>query len=107
MPTYSYACSACDHEFDAFHKMSEPNLRKCPKCGKLKLQKQVVAVALHIEENFSHLNGGMGHFSPQLARNIHDKSPDAHYTSTKDLIRKGKKRGLAPVELSTWNDVGD
>ncbi len=106
-PEYDYECLACEHEFSAFHRMSDPNLRKCPKCKKAKLQKKICAPALHLEEDFSHLNGGKGMFSPQLAQNIHDKSPDAHFLSTKDLIRKGKKRGLAPVELSTWNDVDD
>ncbi len=106
MPTYGYICSACSHEFDAFHSMSE-RLHRCPKCKKRKLEREICAPALHLEEDFSHLNGGKGMFSPQLAQNIHDKSPGAHFLSTKDLIRKGKKRGLAPVELSTWNDIGD
>ncbi len=33
MPTYHYQCSACNHEFDEFQKMSDPPLDKCPLCG--------------------------------------------------------------------------
>jgi len=32
MPTYEYECSKCGHKFDAFQKMSDQALDKCPKC---------------------------------------------------------------------------
>ncbi len=34
MPTYEYECSACGHRFDAFQKISDAPLSKCPQCGK-------------------------------------------------------------------------
>ena len=43
MPIYEYRCAACGHEMDALEKMSEAPLRKCPECGKLKLQRLVSA----------------------------------------------------------------
>lgn len=39
MPTYEYHCDACDHGFDEFQSMMDKPLRKCPKCGKLKLRR--------------------------------------------------------------------
>ncbi|MCI0458592.1 MAG: zinc ribbon domain-containing protein [Gemmataceae bacterium] len=39
MPTYEYQCDACDHNFDEFQSMSEPPLKKCPKCGRKKLRR--------------------------------------------------------------------
>lgn len=39
MPTYDYVCTACDHAFEEFQQMSEPLLRKCPKCGKRRLRR--------------------------------------------------------------------
>jgi putative FmdB family regulatory protein len=39
MPTYEYHCDACDHEFEEFQSMSEPELKKCPECGKKKLRR--------------------------------------------------------------------
>ena len=45
MPTYDYACQACGHELEIFHSMSESPKKKCPNCGKLKLQRQIGAGA--------------------------------------------------------------
>jgi len=39
MPTYEYECDACGHKFEKFQSMSDPVLRKCPACGKRKLQR--------------------------------------------------------------------
>ena len=39
MPTYEYECDACKHKFDEFQSMSDPKLKKCPKCGKSKLRR--------------------------------------------------------------------
>ena len=39
MPTYDYECDACGHEFEHFQSISEAVLKKCPKCGKLKLRR--------------------------------------------------------------------
>jgi putative FmdB family regulatory protein len=42
MPTYSFKCDGCDHQFETFLKMSEndqPTKQKCPKCGKKKVKK--------------------------------------------------------------------
>lgn len=41
MPTYEYECRACGHAFETMHSMTAPVLRKCPKCGKLKLDRLV------------------------------------------------------------------
>ena len=37
MPTYSYACTACDNRFDIVQSFSEDSLTECPECtGKLR-----------------------------------------------------------------------
>lgn len=33
MPTYQYACTACDHRFDAVQSFSDSSLTECPECG--------------------------------------------------------------------------
>ena len=45
MPTYEYECDACGHTMEAFQSMTDKPLRKCPKCGKLKLQRLIGAGA--------------------------------------------------------------
>lgn len=45
MPTYDYVCSQCGHELEIFHSMSDAPKRKCPACGKNKLQRRIGAGA--------------------------------------------------------------
>ncbi len=33
MPTYSYACTACGHKFDAVQAFSDDALTDCPQCS--------------------------------------------------------------------------
>ena len=33
MPTYQYACTACDHRFEAVQAFSDDALTACPECG--------------------------------------------------------------------------
>lgn len=41
MPTYDYSCTACGHEWEAFHSIKKKPLRKCPECGKLKAKRGI------------------------------------------------------------------
>ena len=41
MPTYEYRCKACDHETEYFQSMKDKPKRKCPECGKLKLERLI------------------------------------------------------------------
>lgn len=34
MPTYTYRCNSCKHEFDEFQRISDELLKTCPECGK-------------------------------------------------------------------------
>jgi putative FmdB family regulatory protein len=33
VPTYSYACTACEHRFDTVQKFTDPSLTDCPACS--------------------------------------------------------------------------
>lgn len=33
MPTYSYSCTACEHNFDTVQKFTDPSLTDCPECS--------------------------------------------------------------------------
>lgn len=41
MPVYEYACAACKHEFEEWQKINDPPVKKCPKCGKLKVERLI------------------------------------------------------------------
>jgi putative FmdB family regulatory protein len=45
MPTYQYACTACDHAFEAFQSFSEAPLTECPQC-KAELRKVYSTVGI-------------------------------------------------------------
>lgn len=41
MPTYEYECEACGHAFELLQRMSDPAVRKCPKCRKLRVRRLI------------------------------------------------------------------
>lgn len=41
MPTYEYECDSCHYRFEKFQMMTDKVLRKCPECGKLKLNRLI------------------------------------------------------------------
>lgn len=41
MPTYDYVCEACDHTFEEYQSITAKPLKKCPECGKNKLQRLI------------------------------------------------------------------
>lgn len=48
MPTYAYACTACEHRFDAVQSFSDASLTKCPECaGALRKQYGSIGVTFN------------------------------------------------------------
>lgn len=41
MPTYDYLCENCEHEFEKFQSITANPLKKCPSCGKMKLNRLI------------------------------------------------------------------
>lgn len=39
MPTYTYRCEDCGHQFDIFQHFTDDSLTECPECGKQTLHK--------------------------------------------------------------------
>ena len=37
--TYTYACSACEHQFEATQRMSDAPLKECPECKEKELRR--------------------------------------------------------------------
>lgn len=92
MPIYEYQCQACGHEMEAWQKISDQPLRKCPECGKLKLQKLISAVGFRLK------GGGWYEtdFKSDGKRNLAgdksaDKKGDKTETKKADKPADGKK----------------
>jgi len=45
MPTYEYICDNCQHQFERFQSIKARPIRKCPRCGKLSVQRLIGAGA--------------------------------------------------------------
>jgi putative FmdB family regulatory protein len=41
MPTYEYACTECDYQFEQFQSITASPLRDCPKCGRRTLRRLI------------------------------------------------------------------
>lgn len=41
MPTYEYECPDCGHKFEKFHSITAAPIKKCPACGKNKVQRLI------------------------------------------------------------------
>lgn len=39
MPTYEYKCEACGEQFERFQSITADPIKKCPKCGKMKVKR--------------------------------------------------------------------
>ena len=45
MPTYEYECNGCGAHLEEFQQITDKPLRKCPKCGALRLKRLISAGA--------------------------------------------------------------
>jgi putative FmdB family regulatory protein len=43
MPIYEYVCLKCGNDLEVLQKVTDSALRKCPKCGALRLKRKVSA----------------------------------------------------------------
>ena len=49
MPTYEYQCTACQHQMEAFQKMSDEPLKECPVCHESGLKRLVSAAGFQLK----------------------------------------------------------
>lgn len=49
MPIYEYECESCGHRLEAIQKMSDPELKDCPACGKSTLKKLISAAGFQLK----------------------------------------------------------
>jgi len=52
MPTYTYECKDCNHQFEITQRMSDDTLTFCPACDKESLERIIVAApTVHVPLN--------------------------------------------------------
>ena len=45
MPTYSYVCDACGHQFEQFQAMTDKPVKRCPSCDRKRVRRLIGAGA--------------------------------------------------------------
>ena len=51
MPIYEYRCSSCHFEKEILQKPSDPELSRCPACGRTTFKKQISAAAFRLSRS--------------------------------------------------------
>jgi len=97
MPTYEYRCAACKHEFELFQSMSESAKRKCPKCGKLSLERLIGTGAAVL------FKGG-GFYETDYRSESYKKAAEAEKKGTTGDAKPDAKSGAAPESKPKKSD---
>ncbi len=96
MPTYDYRCNACGHALEAFQSITEGAKRKCPACGKNKLERQIGAGA-------GILFKGSGFYQTDYRSAAYEKaakaeSSSSESSSSESAASKGEGDSKAPAD---------
>ncbi len=84
MPTYDYVCEDCDHRFELFQSITAKPIRKCPKCGKLALNRLIGAGAGIIFK-------GSGFYETDYRSDSYKKAAESETKTTTDKSTTDKK----------------
>jgi len=49
MPIYEYRCSRCEHEFEAWQKITDEPVKVCPQCKSRKVEKLISATSFQLK----------------------------------------------------------
>jgi len=98
MPTYEYICGKCKYEFERFQSIKARPVRKCPKCGKLSVQRLIGAGAGVIFK-------GSGFYQTDYRSEGYKKAAESEKKSstskdTKEKKTETKAKDTKPTEKS-------
>ena len=83
MPTYDYLCSNCQHKFEKFESMTVKPAKKCPDCGKMKLNRLIGTGAGIIFK-------GSGFYQTDYRSESYNKGKTAASSDSKPAKTEGK-----------------
>ena len=100
MPTYSYKCDACEHEFEKEQRITEKPVKKCPKCGKMKSRRMIA-----LSPGFILKGGGWeSDLYSGPSNTTKDKAPPASEASTSDSKSSGSSSSSDSSTSSSSSD---
>ena len=89
MPIYEYECRACGERQEFIQKFSDPQKRKCPLCGELRLKRLVSAAAFHLKGSGWYVTD----FRDKGKKKDDGKAAKADSGKDKDKSKKGGDSG--------------
>ena len=98
MPTYQYACTACDHRFEAVQSFSEDSLSECPVCGGA-LRKVFSSVGIVFKGSGFYRTDNRGSGSGVAASSPDSSSSDSKSDTKTDSKSDSKSSGPRQGEL--------
>ncbi len=102
MPTYEYACKACDHRFEIVQSFSEDALTTCPDCEQDALRKVYNAAGIIFKGDGWHIKDYAAKSSPNSSSSSDSSSGSSDSSSGGDgdaaakpakKTKKAKKAG--------------
>lgn len=99
MPTYEYACKACDLEFEREQRISDPPAKTCPRCKSKQVKRLISRTSFHLK--------GGGWYSDLYSKKSDAKSPKKDGDSKPDSKSDSKPDSKpATSEGSPKSDAG-
>lgn len=87
MPTYGYQCTACNHTFEVFQKITDEPIKECSKC-KGKVRRMLYPVGIVFKGSGFHVTD---------YRKPEKKDGDDHKESKPDAEPAGKAKDAAEI----------
>lgn len=94
MPTYEYKCENCEHFFEQFQSITSSPLKKCPSCGKMKLNRLIGAGAGVIFK-------GSGFYETDYRSESYKSSAKSNSQTTSSTEPKGDTKTETKSETKT------
>ena len=95
MPTYSYACTACEHHFDTGQKFTDSSLTDCPECSG-RLRKLFSAVGIVFKgSGFYRTDSRSGDLSREGQSSSNGKSESGAHGKSESGSANGKSESGA------------
>jgi putative FmdB family regulatory protein len=100
MPTYDYACDACEHTWEEFQSIKAPATQKCPSCGKKKARRLISPGA-------GILFKGSGFYITDYRSDSYKKSADADKKSSSESSGKTETKSESKPNSSNGSSKSE
>ena len=101
MPTYEYACEACENTWEAEQRITEPALKDCPKCNEPKARRLISGSRFVLKGSGWYADG---YGSKPANKGKGDASPDAKSNGSGEAKSDSKAETKSESKAETKSD---